>query len=99
MGALILLLLEIEIVLERRVAVLGATNGRELDDHVEFAPSFLVDGEGRVLEGLLGAFGAEGLVQVVRGFLEARGGQLLAFGADEIDGDGPFSHGEAYFGA
>ena len=92
---LILVLPEVQVVRQRLLAILGVADGRERDLHVELAPSSLFDGEGRALEGLLGAL-AEGLVEQVGRFLEARRGQVFAVRADEVDGDVPGAHGEAF---
>lgn len=49
-GTLISLLLEIEIVLQRCVSSLGATQWGQGDGHVELSPSFLLDREGSLLD-------------------------------------------------
>jgi len=87
MRTLILLLLEIQVVAEHLIRFRLAQR-REGDGHVELAPAPLADGEGRLLDDLPGAL-AERLVQQVGGFFEACRGQVLAFRADEVDGDGP----------
>ena len=81
--------------LQHLIPTLGRADGRQRDLHVELAPPFLLDGEGRLAEGLLLPL-AEGLVQLVDAFLVAGCGQLFAFGGEQVDGDFPFAHGEAF---
>lgn len=50
MGALVALLLEVEVVAEGVVVGLAAANGSKNDLHVELTPSLLVDGERWLLE-------------------------------------------------
>jgi hypothetical protein len=94
--ALVALLLEIEVVRERVLAVLAEADGREDDLHVELAPAFLVDAEGRAAELLAHALGAEAVVEDVGCFLVAGGRQLVAVGAHEEDLDVPAAHGDAF---
>lgn len=45
MGALVALLLEIQVMLQRLISALGAADWRESNAHIELAPSFLFDRE------------------------------------------------------
>ena len=96
MRTLVLLLLKVQIMLDRLIASLGRTDGSQDDRHVELAPSLLLDQERRALDDLLLAR-PEGFVQVVRRLLVAAGVQVVAVRADKEDGDGPLARRDAAF--
>jgi hypothetical protein len=95
MRTLVLFLLEIEIMTQHLLPSLRLAHRRQMDHHVELAPPLLADLERRTLERLLGAL-AEGLVEMVDRFFEARRRQVVAVGADEVNGDGPLAHGKTF---
>lgn len=64
MRTLILLLLKIEIMLDRLITSLGRANRRKRNGHIKLAPPLLLNLKGRALDRLLHAL-AEGLVQHV----------------------------------
>ena len=95
MRTLILLLQKVEIMLDLLIPTLWTPDRRKRDSHIELAPSLLFDREWRALDDLLHAL-AERFMQVVGGFFVAGGWQFFAVGADEVDGDFPAAHGEAF---
>lgn len=96
MRALILLLLEVQVMRQLLVAALGVADRRERDQHVELAPALLLNVEGRLPDDLL-LTRTEGLVENVGCPVEALGFNVFAVGADEVDVDRPFAHRDLSF--